>query len=100
MCDYLFHSDHGLLSLAEEFDPEVQFRKKVTYDIQISNKLFYHKIGQHKELMNILMKLGFKKELENKSGMLYLRLEKNDENYRCVKDAVSLLKMVAQLNTA
>jgi len=47
LCDKKAQIDPKLISFKDEFDPEMQERKKETYDVEVSNQIFYLKIGQH-----------------------------------------------------
>ena len=45
LCDLRAQIDPKMINFKDEFDLELQERKKNSYEIDISNKIFYNKIG-------------------------------------------------------
>ena len=102
LCEDKFQNDSAKLTignLAEEFDEEVIQRRKQTYEIMIGDSIFYQKIGMHKELMEIFSLLGFRKEVDKRSKLLYLKIDKTVENMGLIKDYAQVFKMIQYIKT-
>jgi len=48
--------------------------------------------------MRLFYNLDFKKELDKKNNVFYLKLEKNSVNYERVKEVLHLLQVILNLN--
>ncbi len=86
--DRLNHEGSTSVSWEEEFSEEGYLRRKPDYEVKISDPLFHQKIGQHRELMEILMILGFRLETEDTSS--YLKLDKTEGNLALARDFIGI----------
>eukprot|EP00347_Sterkiella_histriomuscorum_P017777 403348034 len=109
LCDLKAQIDPKMISFKDEFDIDMQERKKETYEIDINNQIFYQKIGQHPQLMQLFSLLNFKKEMSKQhiiihgdngslgggfTGVVKLRADKTESNYRAIKAINQLLKLL------
>ena len=65
----------------------------------IGDSIFYQKVGMHKELMEIFSLLGFRKEVDKRSKLLYLKIDKTVENLGLIKDYAQVFKMIQYIKT-
>lgn len=86
--------DKQKISVKEELDPENLKRKNINYEINIAHKIFYLKIGQHPELMNIFKILGFKLFQNTK-----LTLLKSEGNRSKIEERITILKQIQLFDT-